>query len=100
MDLNMDINKVAKINTSGTRTMEQMNEKLDQVCKDFESIFLNQMFKVMRGTQDSQGIFGDSNAKKIYDSMYYDELSRDLAKTDALGIGKAVYKEMKKQMMP
>ena len=71
-------------------------EKLKTACQDFEAIFLNFMFQSMKKTLPGDGLFGKSLGKDLYESMYYQELSSDIAKGGkGVGIGEKLYAELK-----
>ena len=73
--------------------------RLKQACSDFEAIFLNYMFKTMRKTLSGTDIVGKGLAGDIYETMYYQQLSVDMAgQGKALGIGEALYQELYSKM--
>lgn len=69
-------------------------EQLKKVSKDFESIFLGYMLKQMRKTVPEDPIFGNSNAKDIFESMYDDATSKELSKAGGIGLASILYKQL------
>lgn len=70
-------------------------EKLKQACVEFESYFINMMFKSMRNTIiSSDGILKKSNAEKIFQEMLDEEMSKDVAKSGGIGLADMIYKEL------
>ena len=74
--------------------------RLKQACSDFEAVFLDCMFKTMRNTLSGNDIFGKSLGRDIYESMYYQQLSIDIASQGkGLGIGDKLYQELYQKMV-
>lgn len=72
------------------------DEKLMEVCKEFESIFLYMMLKEMKKTVPDDGLIEKSQATKIFEDMYFEELSKEMAKgNNSLGIAKMIYNQFK-----
>lgn len=75
---------------------KQDDEALKQVCKDFESIFLSIMFKEMKKTVPEDGLIEKSTGTEIFEDMYIEELSKEVANRDeGLGIADMLYKQFK-----
>lgn len=64
---------------------------------DFESLFLLQMLKSMRKTIPKTGFLGEGQEKQIFESLFDEELSKNIAKRGGLGLGKILYKQMVKE---
>lgn len=72
------------------------DEALKEVCREFESIFLQMMFKEMRNTVPEGGLIDKGTGTKIFEEMYIEELSKEIAKgNEGLGIGKMIYEQFK-----
>lgn len=71
------------------------DEKLRKACSDFEAIFLNQMFQSMKKTLSGDSMFGNSHQKDVYESLYYQEMSTKISRENGLGIGDALYRQLK-----
>ncbi len=75
------------------------NTKLKQACADFESILLDSMFQSMRKTLSGDDIFGKSLGRDIYESMYYTQISKELASEgNGLGLGERLYQQLSSRM--
>jgi peptidoglycan hydrolase FlgJ len=71
------------------------NAKLKQACADFEAILLDSMFQSMRKTLSGDDIFGKSLGRDIYESMYYTQISKELASEGhGLGLGEILYQQL------
>ncbi len=81
------------------KDLKQEQAKLRKACADFEAVLLNQMFESMRKSLSGNDIFGGSLARDIYDSMYYQQLSTDMAHSrNHAGLGAAMYAQMKDKL--
>jgi peptidoglycan hydrolase FlgJ len=89
-----------KNNTSATKTDNPSeNTKLKQACADFEAILLDSMFQSMRKTLSGDDIFGKSLGRDIYESMYYTQISKELASEgNGLGLGEILYQQLSSRM--
>lgn len=61
--------------------------EIKEVCKQFESIFVNMLFKEMRKTVQEGGLTEKSNARETFEGMLDEEMSKKI--TEAGGIGLA-----------
>ena len=76
---------------------DEDNEKLMQVCKEFEGIFINMLLKEMKNTVPDAGLIEKSQGTKIFEDMYMEELSDEISKgNNGMGIAQMMYKQLKK----
>lgn len=74
---------------------EAEEKKLKEACSDFESIFMEMMLKSMRSTLPGDAIFKKGLADEVYQSMYDQKLSENIARGDNnLGLGESLYKQL------
>ncbi len=73
---------------------KQNDGRLLQACRDFEGLLLEQMLASMRRSVPKSGLFGDSPASEIYESMRDEQLARDLAARGGLGFADALYHQL------
>lgn len=75
------------------------NKELKKACVEFESYFLNTMFKSMRKISifDENGILGKSNAEKIFQEMLDTELTKKMANQGGIGLADMMYKQLNRQ---
>lgn len=69
--------------------------RLKEACADFEGIFINFMLQTMKKTLPGDGVFGSSHQKEIYDTMFFQEISSKLARERSMGIGDAMYRQLR-----
>ncbi len=71
------------------------NDKLKKACRDFEAIFIKQMFSAMDKTVDRQGLLGGGGmAEEYFRDMLFDSYSEQAADTVKLGIAEMMYRQM------
>lgn len=98
MDFKIDPRIIA--GSAAPRTPQQMRNERDlgrlrESTREFEAIFVNEMFKAMRKTVPEGGLFEKDTATEIYEEMLDTERARAVAAGDGIGLGKAMYEQMK-----
>lgn len=83
---------------SGVKT--HSDSQLHKVSRDFESIFLQMMFKEMRHSVEKSNLFGNSQATEFFESMQDEEVSKQLASAGGIGIGDQIYQKLKQATEP
>lgn len=76
---------------------------LKKVCEDFESIFVNMMFKSMRqasAAEEDDGLVEKSFGRGIFEEMRDEELSKKVAEGGGMGIANVMYRQLKKYNNP
>jgi flagellar protein FlgJ len=83
-----------------TNEIKSINKekKLRKVCEDFESLFLNYMFQEMRKTVPKYDLIKKTNAMKIYESMKYENLAKELSHSGGIGIADMLYDNLKQEI--
>ena len=74
--------------------------QLKQVSQNFESIFIQMMFKEMRHSIQKSNLFGNSQATEFFESMQDEQLSKQLASSGGIGIGDVIYQKLKQVTEP
>lgn len=69
-------------------------EKLEQACKDFESIFVDFMLQQMRQTVPQNELFGGGQAEQLYTSMLDSELAKSISNQRGLGLASELYRQL------
>ena len=95
-------NRKDQLNSSNIKSAKKQDNKaqiddarLKKACSDFEGVLLNFMFQSMRKTVPGKGIFSGSHQKDMYESMFYQEISTQFARDRGIGIGDALYRQLK-----
>jgi flagellar protein FlgJ len=79
------------------QTKAAQNDKAEQLknaCSEFESLFVNYMMQQMRQTVPENGLFGKSQAEKIYTGMMDSEIAKSVSHGRGLGLAKVMYEQM------
>lgn len=72
-------------------------QALRHSCREFEAIYVNEMYKSMRKTVPESGLFQKKGmAEDVYRDMLDMEMARQTAAGDGMGIGKAMYQQLHK----
>lgn len=70
------------------------DSRLREACTDFESVLLNYMFQAMKKTVGESGLFEDSFQKDMYESLFFENISRKIARERGMGIGESLYRQL------
>lgn len=92
-DVYADFNGLAQLKAKAGGGQGDKQEALEEVARQFETVFLKMMLKSMRDTvPDSELIDGEKT--KFYESMYDDQISLDLSKRGNLGLADMIVQQM------
>jgi len=72
------------------------DEKLLKACKEFESVFTNELLKSMRRTVQKSDLFHGGQAEEIYESMLDQELSKLMAGSGPQSLANILYRQLRK----
>lgn len=70
--------------------------EMDKACKEFESLFIQHLFKEMRQTLSGTELFSGGRAEKIYTGMMDAEVARSISSGRGIGLAGMV----RRQLMP
>lgn len=76
------------------------DQKLRQVSKDFEAIFMRMIFQQMRQSVHRSDVMGNSRAMEFFETMRDEQLAESLASAGGLGIGDLIYERLKEASIP
>lgn len=82
---------------SGESVKSMEEERLKEVCKDFQSIFVKQMLDAMRETVNKEGMLSGGHAEEIFEDMLYDEYAKDMSDNAELGLDEIMYEQLSQQ---
>ncbi len=69
-------------------------DKLWDISRQFEAVFVNQLIGAMRSTITKGGYVPESHAEKIYQGMLDTEYSERIAATDQMGLAKIIHSQL------
>lgn len=95
--LNVDLNTGRADTLSRVNPETAEDERLLEVSREFESIFVNMMLKSMRGTiVEDDSLIPKSQGTKMFEEMYDQELSKEMTMGGSgIGLAETIYKQMK-----
>lgn len=73
---------------------EKDQEKLKEVCRNLESVFVNMMFKQMQSTVQKTGLIDGGYGEEIYNDMLLEKYSEEASKGTGLGLAQVMYKQL------
>ncbi len=85
-----NIQPVPQVNSS--KELEVQKKRLRENCREFESVMISYLMKTMRdGTIRAEE---PGNAKEIYEDMLAGQVSKEIGRNSALGIGDMLYSKL------
>ncbi len=99
MDFSTDIRAqnsttIQQLQNSSRKTRDL--EKLKEASREFEAIFINEMYKTARKTIPESGLFEKTNAEKIFEEMMDMERARQVSHNGSMGIAEQMYRQLAK----
>jgi flagellar protein FlgJ len=67
--------------------------RLRRAVHEFEALFINYMLKTMRSTIQKSELLGSGMREDIYTSLFDWELSKDMARSGGIGLGKMLLRD-------
>ena len=80
--------------SAAKRIVPKRSEKLEQACKDFESLFVSQLMKQMRKTVPQDGLLDGGSAEKIYTEMLDTEMAKSISNHRGMGLAAMMYRQL------
>ena len=68
--------------------------KVRQFSKDFESLFVQRLLKEMRKSMPKGGLFEKSLSMEWFEDMFYESISKEVAKEKGIGMGAVIYEQL------
>lgn len=91
LDKNKNTNK---LNEQLKNTDNMDDEQMKEVCKSFETYFVEQLFKEMKKTVPSSD--DENEYMNYFGDMLYTEYANEISDNDGLGIAQMLYESMKR----
>jgi len=73
---------------------EDEREELRETCQKFESIFLGYLLRQMRKTVQKSSFMPETPARKMYMSMFDDEVARSACKGGGTGLSDMIFQSL------
>jgi len=87
------IDKTANIKSTGDQ------KKLMEVCREFESIFINTILKQSRSSLNAEGLTEKSYARQLMEELHDEELSKEMAEGQGVGLARELYKQLSRNTL-
>jgi len=79
----------------GLRPARQPSDpKLWKAAGEFQEIFLGQLVKTMRTTENRSDLFEDAPGRDAFDEMFSEAIGRQMAKSGGLGLHDVMYRQL------
>jgi len=88
----MEANVKPVLQADSSRELEIQKRRLRENCREFESVMISYMMKAMR-----DGLMRAEEAgstKEIYEDMLAEQVSKEISRSSALGIGDMLYSKL------
>lgn len=87
------IDALQKIQNSSSGKLD----KLKKASCEFESVLLTQMFEIMDSTVERSGFLSNGKNEKMFKSLMFQEVSKNIASNPAtsIGLAKQIYEQTK-----
>jgi flagellar protein FlgJ len=90
---------VSKADELSARTSRAKDiAQVKKLARDFESIFLEQMFKSMRSSVQKSGLVDGGNAEEIYTSMLDSEYAKQMSSQGNSGLAQMIERQLLQTM--
>ena len=78
----------------GLTTDTKQEAALKKACQNFEAIIVQQMLSAMRKSVPKDSLLGGDFSQDIYQSMYDEGLSQEIAAGRGLGLADTLYRQL------
>lgn len=100
---NMESNKAKSADNSFEKHLENAvgkndEQQLKKVCKEFEGIMLDMMFKQMKASIPKSDLIPSDSGKDVFESMLDEKLMEEVSEGSGIGLADVLYKQLSKQV--
>lgn len=71
-------------------------EGLKKACMEFETYFINTLFKEMRSSSEGTGLIEKSQARSMFEGMLDEEMSKKMSEAGGIGLADMLFKNLQK----
>jgi peptidoglycan hydrolase FlgJ len=96
-NLGLSLSSIGTGDSAKVQAEMKIKSKAKAAARDFEAMFLNNMFEQMFTGVDGDGPFGGSGSLKVWRSFLTEQYAKSFAKAGGIGIAKDVYQELLRQ---
>lgn len=73
-------------------------QDLKKVCKEFEGILINMMYKQMRASVPKSDLLPGDIGRDVFESMLDEKVTEEVSKGRGIGLADVLYKQLSKQL--
>ena len=73
---------------------EKKEAELKAACQELEAVFLNKVMDAMRATIVHSDLVQRGFATDVWESMLYEQYSKEISKTGTIGLAQILYKQL------
>ncbi|NPV38658.1 MAG: hypothetical protein HPY78_05235 [Brevinematales bacterium] len=84
--------ELADLKNLKSKALQADEKRMQEVAAEFESLFVNELFKSMRRTVPKNDYLNGGLRQDIFEDMLYQEYARKISHSGGLGLGEMVYK--------
>ncbi len=88
----MDVRLSPTSSADGSREFELQKKKLQENCREFESVMVSFLLKSMRETVMKAE--EPEAAREMYEDMFAGQISKEIGKKSAMGLGEILYRKL------
>jgi len=74
---------------------QQDDKEIMEMCKSFETHFINQMFKQMRASIATDGLIPKGKGEEIFSEMLDEQYSKSATEAGGIGLADMMYDQLK-----
>lgn len=95
MDFKIDPRTLISPQTQPVTGRKQRDlQSLRESSRDFETLYVMEMFKAMRKSVPNDGLFKKEMATEVFQEMLDMETAREVTRGPGIGIAEAIYRQM------
>jgi len=95
--LSLDINRFSVFGVRGSgpeNPIPNPDNRLESAARDFEAVFIAQMFEQMWAEVPTDGPMGGGTGERIFRSLMIQDIGRQVAAQGGMGLSQAVKREL------
>lgn len=91
--LSLDVAQL-NISSAGSKAPGAGTRDVEAAAKDFEAVFISQMFEQLFAGVSTDGPMGGGTGERIFRSLMFQEVGKQMAAQGGMGLGDAVKREL------
>jgi len=88
------VNPLSQIDKTANIRQTDDPKKLMEVCREFESIFINMILQQSRSGINAEGLTEKSYGREIFEGMQDEQMAESMSKGQGVGLAQQLYKQL------